>query len=697
MKKYLFLLFFLFPISFLTQAEEFIFDLPESDEVPVLFKGRIRSMNAFANLWLFELHNRGKIPSPKKSSLEMIWKMHFLGHSPWDNTTLFRIENNHVKKILGINVKQDDFPYPYLKNILFDNPEFYQNLLKYLLTHHLAKIYASAPFSKGNFSLNELSKNLKISFQENEISVKSLPQQGIWKYLKESPPIKIDADLSLLSKKNKKREIIAKNLLSLLEAIEQYENLTGSYLPYENGFIKAYKQLRDSNASSEKIFSFLDSHYDVNDRLNLSGGILKTLPNKKTNDWHSLHATKVKVYDKKNNCLKLVENFTPYPDEEYLKIRDLHSHLEKAFIKIYTQNNHPNIHPKDFFPLDPEIESITKTLFKTLSENYQRYVNKNREDSPSLKAASFVYPSKRQLQAENFYYKIPLNTLSISFYTLSLFLFFFAYALKKNTLHRLAIASIIIAFQMHSALLGLRFYILERLPIYNFLEISLCIPWIATLFSFILLFFLRSKLVLVASSILSILLLSILSTSQINNALENAETILNSQNWLTLQFLSMMGSFGILVLCGILGHIYLAWYSLKKGHIKEMNFIISLIFQTMRFGIILILLGTFLEGVWALGNWEETWIWNPQKFWIFLSISPYLFFIYLYVYKEATPFSLALESVVGILILGAHYIFIYEWNNGNEKFYGLFLSGELAFIALSLVAKRKIAQLKSSL
>ena len=80
----------------------------DTKEIPVVYKGRIRPLDPSSRLWLYELTHREKW---EDSSLDFLWKMHFLGHAPWDHVPLFWIQRAQSKQALGLETKRARFSF----------------------------------------------------------------------------------------------------------------------------------------------------------------------------------------------------------------------------------------------------------------------------------------------------------------------------------------------------------------------------------------------------------------------------------------------------------------------------------------------------------------------------------------------------------------------------------------------------------
>ncbi|MFT4553917.1 MAG: ABC-type transport system involved in cytochrome c biogenesis permease subunit [Chlamydiales bacterium] len=698
MKKTLLVLIFLFlaPLTSV-EADNSLFESPIAEVVPTLFKGRFRPADAYARLWLHDIHNRSTPLEGDSSALELLWKMHYLGHTPWDSIPLISLRNKEVKSLLELDPSIDHYSYNTLKKAVFENPSSRFPVARRLIRYHYHKAYNDPKnrFASEKIELKEMSPGLWVTQKEGSLTIASAPETGIWKFLEKG---------MLIFKNNKgnqsysyrKDKLVIDAILSTVDALQLYEQISGPFNAADNAFNQNLKELQATGVHPSQIHEILSSKHRLHDRLAQSGNLLRVLPGKNPGEWFSLHSLNIQTYNTEKNSLVPIGNFTPYPDEQFEKIRSLHDSLQIEVNELHSLKLESDLDKVS------KIQNISQDLYLTLHNNYSESLAGNTYLETASKTLS--YPTLSQLRIESLYYQLPIGGAAITAYLSTLFLFFLAYSLKKDSYCQYAMVSMVLAFSIHSILLALRCYVLQRPPVSDMFETVLYVPWVAVCVSFFLYYFMKSRLLLVSSSLAAVILLAFLSLNNLTNGLENVQAVLDSQYWLTIHVLMIVGSYGIFVLCGILGHIYLAWYALRKKHTEEMNFITKLILQTMYLGTALLIPGTILGGVWAAESWGRFWDWDPKESWAFISSCTYIIFIHTYTFRHIKHFGLALGAIVGLLSIsftwyGVNYILgsglhSYGFGNGGEMFYGLFLATELAFIGYALLIKSNESRLK---
>lgn len=309
----------------------------------------------------------------------------------------------------------------------------------------------------------------------------------------------------------------------------------------------------------------------------------------------------------------------------------------------------------------------------TLSRAYEQIAG-----TPYLLAfgKTLTYPTVNQLKAEHLYYRLPLIPLCIAAYLFALILF----AVGTSST---ALVVEILAFSLHTAILGLRIYILGRPPVANMFETILYVPWFAVLGSLLLARSTERKWMLIASNSVSIGLLTLLLVTRMEIGMENVQAVLDSQYWLIVHVLLVVGSYGIFALAGVLGHLFFLIPS-------KQNPIAHSLLKSLYLGTGMLIAGTLLGGVWAAQSWGRFWDWDPKESWAFISICIYVIGIHLYRFHRIGDKGLAMGAIIGLQAIaftwyGVNYILgtglhSYGFGNGGETYFYLFLFCEIIFL-----------------
>jgi len=403
----------------------------------------------------------------------------------------------------------------------------------------------------------------------------------------------------------------------------------------------------------QKLISRIDSYRAFGD-LNSDPGVpiaqsaygLKVLPSKRD----------VGIWLPLNTMAFMPRNMTAYSNESYRALSNLYQQLRLGH--------------------DPEALDSFKEI---LTQEYRAIANS--------KSGRLSLPSVAQLRAEIFYYRFPWMETTLALFGSALLLFLF-----KPSLGGVLFCA---AWLMLSAILGMRCYILARPPVANMFETMLYVPWVAATFALTLGAFRREWGPLIAGAGVATLLLAIARIAYPVHNLENVQAVLNSRFWLTVHVLMVVGSYGAFILSGMMAH-----YSLIKRFWSPITRESRWTLTTLYIGVILLISGTILGGVWAAQSWGRFWDWDPKESWAFISSCLYLAVIHAYRFGKIDDIGLAIGSILGLQAItftwyGVNYILgvglhSYGFGQGGEFNYALFILCELIFVVYCVFAHKKM-------
>lgn len=289
-------------------------------------------------------------------------------------------------------------------------------------------------------------------------------------------------------------------------------------------------------------------------------------------------------------------------------------------------------------------------------------------------------PPKWRLQLENYYYRLPLLQIAILSFLISL-----PFLLLPYRASWIGSAFFALGLAISTAVLAMRWLILMRPPVSNMEETILYVPWTAAVCSLGIALYLKEKWPLFASALLSVILYTILEQQGTGQNLENVQAVLNSPFWLTVHVLMIVGSYGILILSGVLGHLYfLCPQNIRKRLTEPM-------LLSLYIGLALLIPGTLLGGVWAAQSWGRFWDWDPKESWAFITACVYLLVVHAYRFHYIGAIGLAIGSILGLIAVsftwyGVNYILgtglhSYGFGEGGQTYYYLYLLAELLFVS----------------
>ena len=660
----------------------FLLTANAEEEFPVLFKGRYRPAEAYARLWLFDIYHSETIKVKDlsafqaTSALDFIFKLNMLGHHPWDNTPLFWINAKEIKHLANLELKRERFSYNELVGALYQRPETSLAIFSYLLTYEFLNAYKASSFSNflNKFESKQLVPGAWFQRNKDQLILMSIPKNSNWKNIKKGQVFSIptNPEVIKLSEYKKNAELI----FSAINHLNQFEAIRDTNIGGEKDYQKYYEQLKKQNLTVKEINSTLEKSLPIQQRLESAGSLLAVLPGKKTDTWFPLNALNLKIYSVQKNQLIPINNFTKYSDEEFENIRHHFFELKKSFTR------------DDLFAQATAINNLSNSLLVA-------YQNLAGQISTEANGKALYYPSLQQLKAEAYYYQYPWVKLLIILYVISTILLCFAYRLNNTFLMRTSVRVLILAFIFHTSLLIWRSYLLNRPPVSNMFETVFYVPWVAMGGALILNLIRRNLLSLIAATLAATLLLTLIEFTELNQSLDNVQAVLDSQFWLFIHVLLVVGSYGMFILGAILAHFYLGLYLFHKQETPTMHLLSESILQSIYLGLAMLIPGTLLGGVWAAESWGRFWDWDPKESWAFISICIYIIWVHAHRYRKIASFGLAIGAVSGLLAIsftwyGVNYILgtglhSYGFGSGGETLYYGFIGIEVLFMLILII------------
>ncbi len=650
---------------------------------PVAYQGRFLPAESYSVQYLYDLTHKGSTSKSNKAALDTLWQLHFFGAQRLEDTPFFLIQHQETKEILGLDLSQKRYSTKSLRNS-FEEPLTNLAAIKLLLKKHYDKAYLSTENRSGRttFELKLLSPDLWVQWKDGTLSITAAPQSFPWQHLKTGMPIASDISLPFDNKNDGPVVLVIEEIEKLLAVMLQFEKIGTSKA--EDNFNKSYWQLQSGTLTPKEIALKLEQQHPLEQRLDRSGDLFRALPGKfQAGKWYSLHALHAQNYNANKGQLELTQNFTLYSDSLFESIREHYFELEKFTIENKSTLSSAITNEK--------ISELENQLALLLMEGYQ---NIAQSKYGSAIGKELTYPSIGQLNAERFYSRYPFTILCILGYAITLTFLCLSLFYKRKLLFSVAFFILLMTFVLHTVLLGLRCYILGRPPVTNMLETVLYVPWVTVFISLILRLFSPSPFPLVASSTASMILLVLLQLNFFPTALENVQAVLNSQYWLLIHVLMVVGSYGLFLLSSILGHIYLVGLAYYKRETTSLALVAQSVVLSLYIGVVLLIGGTLLGGVWAAQSWGRFWDWDPKESWAFISICIYLLWIHAYRFGKIQHLGMAIGSVMGFLAIsftwyGVNYILgtglhSYGFGSGGNFYYYCYLIAELLFLAASV-------------
>lgn len=387
-------------------------------------------------------------------------------------------------------------------------------------------------------------------------------------------------------------------------------------------------------------------------------------------------------------------------DKDIIKVDErlniIYNHFSGAFLKLF-----PKIDDKNNKWLDPTLAisvvkdgvgALNKKEAKTITTLMDEYfialknANENKAEwkiadkklkeitNYQLKYAKDIMPTNWKIQAELMFNKYNIFDRLTPFYLilgLSLLVFVFGKIFKPSInltkISKIFLALFTIGFLIHTFGLILRWYVSGHAPWSNGYESMIYIAWAIILAGMI--FSRQSILALCTTGILSGVTLFVAHLSWLEPQITTLTPVLKSY-WLTIHVSVITASYGFLGLSALLGFITLVLFAIankNKNNLKQESIKVSICEarrineMSMMIGLVLLVIGNFLGGIWANESWGRYWGWDPKETWTLVSIIIYAVILHLHYIKGlANNFifsSLSLISYASIIMtyFGVNY------------------------------------------
>ncbi len=318
---------------------------------------------------------------------------------------------------------------------------------------------------------------------------------------------------------------------------------------------------------------------------------------------------------------------------------------------------------QNFTPLEAEpIRMIAVSYFTAVDEALQTGNWEVADNALKLinayqrKEGAAVRPSESKIDTEIWYNHADIFERLWPLYFLVglvLLILSFVKILKPSFKMQFAIKStfvlLVLFLIVHTAGLGMRWYIAGHAPWSDGYESMLFIAWSTVLAGFI--FSKHSPITMAATGILTGLILFVAHLNWMDPTVTNLVPVLQSY-WLSIHVSMITASYGFLGLGALLGFLTLILFILKTTKnekliglsIKELNAINEM---SLMIGLAMLTVGNFLGGVWANESWGRYWGWDPKETWALVTILVYAVVVHLRFIKAIySPFAYSVISLL---------------------------------------------------
>ena len=302
--------------------------------------------------------------------------------------------------------------------------------------------------------------------------------------------------------------------------------------------------------------------------------------------------------------------------------------------------------------LQEQAERFIESLFTRQYEQASLHVKAF--EAFALKYGSSIMPESKHIEAELFYNKAKFfELLTPAYLILGCVLLAMAFlqvfspkgiSEKARTPLFYAVA---LLFAVHTFALALRWYVSGHAPMSDTYESIIYIAWSCLLFSMI---FLRTSFfALAGSTLMAGIFMFVAHLGNIDPEITNLVPVLKSF-WLSVHVSVITASYGFLALGCALGFFTLILFTCNVSQksimaIKHLSIINEV---SLMIGLVLLVIGNFLGGIWANESWGRYWGWDPKETWAYISILVYTMILHLrLIPKWYSKYLFAVVSLLG--------------------------------------------------
>jgi cytochrome c-type biogenesis protein CcsB len=220
---------------------------------------------------------------------------------------------------------------------------------------------------------------------------------------------------------------------------------------------------------------------------------------------------------------------------------------------------------------------------------------------------------------------------------------------RVGKINRIFAGILMVGFAIQTVGLILRWYVSGHAPWSNGYESMLYISWVTVLAGLI--FMKKSPMTLAVSAMLAGVTLLTAHMSWMNPEITNLVPVLKSY-WLTIHVATITASYGFLGLGTMLAfmNLCLMIFRSRKNQTRinlvltELSIVIEL---SLIVGLVLLIIGNFLGGIWANESWGRYWGWDPKETWTLVTIITYSFILHMgLIPRMKNPFSFNFASLI---------------------------------------------------
>lgn len=293
------------------------------------------------------------------------------------------------------------------------------------------------------------------------------------------------------------------------------------------------------------------------------------------------------------------------------------------------------------------------------------------------------------------------------FYGIALIGFLIFWVMGRAWAQKIAHGSLILAIILHISGFSIRCYLTGHPPVTNIYETVVWVALGAILFSLILQYFMKNKVLLLGGTMVATFCLIIADSAPLilDDSIQPLEAVLRSNYWLTIHVLTITISYAAFFLAMALGDLGLLYFIKGEDkHKEDIKIIAQSVYRAIQIGVAFIAPGIILGGIWADYSWGRFWGWDPKETWALIALLGYVAVLhgrlvgmikdFGMIASGVGAFSLVVMSWYGVnFVLGAG-LHTYGFGAGGVEYVSGFVLLHILLIIYAWLVKRERAKAK---
>jgi ABC-type transport system involved in cytochrome c biogenesis permease subunit len=316
---------------------------------------------------------------------------------------------------------------------------------------------------------------------------------------------------------------------------------------------------------------------------------------------------------------------------------------------------------------------------------------------------SWFYPAPSAIDTELHYNRFQPFLWTAVLSGIALIILALSLGLKSSVPYLVGVATLLagVGFMIYG--MAMRIQISGRPPVTNMYETIIWASFVMTALAIVLGMVYRKRIILLtaALTLTPATLLAYVMPPEYGSSIDPLVPVLRDNFWLIIHVLTIVASYGALMLAWMLGNVGLTYYLFGNDRPDNVKPIALYIYRCIQVGVLLLAAGTILGGWWAAYSWGRFWGWDPKEVWALIALLGYLAVLHARFAGLIKTFGLIVWSVVsfsGVLMswYGVNFVLgeglhAYAFGSGGQPYVFTAVVINLAYVAF-VVAVHKARQ-----